>query len=161
MDLKLSLDLIISADFLGNEGLFDEMMTKVFHYNSEKDINAAVSHFEDGTIVRLLDDFQRRNEVLVTFYHDKLKYFDQQSNQCFTITQIPEKVRTRKKACAIKDKIYIIGADRCNQWTHVAEYNTQTKSWRTILSASFKPLQEELYGVSAVTVDFLCSVGNK
>ena len=65
MDLKETFDTIISADFLANEELLDEMLKKVYIKNSQKAINQTANEFEDGTIVCLLDDFKRRNEVIV------------------------------------------------------------------------------------------------
>ena len=158
MDLKETFNLIISADFLANATLSEEMCKKVFLKNSQAVIDEAINQFEDGTIVHLLDDFKRKNEVVVTFHHDKLQYFDLKKSQWVTLTKIPEKVCNNKKSCAVKDRIYIFGDDDKFDWTHVVEYNTRTNIWRTL--NSFEPLGES-YENAFLSVGFLCSVGNK
>ena len=102
MDLLDTFDTILTADYLGNVSLSDEMLKKVFHNNSYKVINDAAKEYDDDTILRLLDDFKRRNEVIVTFHQDKLKYFDPSKSQWITLTKIPCKNRSKKKLCVIK-----------------------------------------------------------
>ena len=162
MDLKETFDTIISADFLANEELLDEMLKKVYIKNSQKVINQTANEFEDGTIVCLLDDFKRRNEVIVILHHDTLKYFDPQKSQWITITKIPQKFLP-KKVCSLKDRIYVIGVDS-DELAHLLEYNTLTKSWRTLPSASFGPYREMDDNSDTsfyFPIAFLCSVGNK
>ena len=52
---------------------------------------------------------------------------------------------SRKKVCAIKDKIYVIGNDKNanedEETTNVVEYDTRKRSWRMITSASMGPFE--------------------
>merc|ERR1719481_190890 len=75
MNLKETFEIIVSSDYLANTCLLEEMCKKVFLNNSHSVINEAVSEFENGTLTNLLDDFTRRNEVIVTLHQDKLRYF--------------------------------------------------------------------------------------
>ena len=103
-----------------------------------------------------------RNEVVVTFHKDKLRYYDPNKCQWINLTEIPKKVRGRKKVCSVKDKIYIIGGPAIeNNRTHLAEYNTRTDSWRLLPNASFKPYYNDFNDIDYVIVGFFCSVGNK
>ena len=96
---------------LSIETLSKEMCEKVFLENFHSVIDEVVNQFEDGTIVGLLEDFKRKNEVVVIFLHDKLQYFDPQRNQWIILSKIPTEVRNNMKSCAVQDRIYIIGDD--------------------------------------------------
>ena len=115
MDLKDTFETIISADYLSNQPLLEEMFKNVFQNYSNKVIDEEGSKFEDSTIIRLLNDFKRRNEVIVIFDDAKLSYYDSLKCQWITITEIPQQIqkeiRLKKKACVVKDRIYIMGDD--------------------------------------------------
>ena len=157
MDLKDNFETIISADYLSNQPLLEEMFKKVFQNYSNKVIDEEGNKFEDSTILRLLDDFKRKNEVIVIFDDTKLSYYDSLKQQWITITEIPtqirKEIRSSKKACVVKDRIYILGDEDYSDRTNVAEYNTQTNSWRTLRNASMEP--------SFYDVSLLCTVGNR
>ena len=155
MDLKDTFKMIKSSNYLGNKSLSEGMLKRAFLNNSDKDIDEAAKQIGDATIIRLLYDFKRMNEVVVTYHSDKLKYYDSVKGQWITMTTIPVNVRSDKKVCVIKDRIYIIGLDDRTKLTNVAEYNAQTNIWR-IVSGSFQPVQDYYFSVR-----FLCSVGNK
>ena len=136
MDLKNTFEMITTADYLGNSSLSEEMLKKVFLNNSDKDIDEAANQFKDGTIIDLFHDFRRMNEVLVIIHQDELRYL--QRGQWITMTKIPNRVCSKKKVCAIKDRVYVIGVDDGTKWTNVAEFNTRTSSWRML--ESFEPV---------------------
>ena len=168
MDLKETFDTIISADYLSNHLLLEEMLKKVFLNYSNKVIDEEGSKFEDSTIICLINDFKRRNEVIVIFDNNKLSYYDPLTRQWTTITRIPKQIDkeicSKKKACVVKEKIYILGVgewvDGVGEMTNIAEYNTQTNSWRTLRNASMKPCYGG-YSSNTFSVAFLCSVVNK
>ena len=66
------------------------MLKRVFFKNNDKDVDEAANQYEDTTIVRLLDDFKRSNEVVVSLHWDVLKswlkYFDPNTSQMIKIT---------------------------------------------------------------------------
>ena len=159
MNLKDTFQLIMSSDYLGNESLSEEMLRKAFLNNSDKDIDEAAKQLGGATIIRLLDDFKRRNEVVVTYHSDKLKYYDPVKSKWITMTKIPVNVRSDKKVCVIEDRVYILGLDDSTKLTDVAEYNAKTNIWRTI-SGSFQPVIDDEDG-NTFSVSFFCSVGNK
>ena len=182
MDLNETFNMIISADYLGNEGMLEKMLKKVFLKNSFDVIDEAANKFDDGTIVRLLDNFKRRNEVLVSCHHNKFQYFDPNKNQWITMTRpsstlpvwLPnvvgfeekflEKVDSvtdnqfcsKKKVCAIKDKIYVLGSDMHDNGEsyHIAVYSISNDNWR-IISNAFMGCYKKF------SVDFLRAVGDK
>ena len=97
MDLKETFDTIIAADYLENEGLSKAMLKKFLFTNNDKDVEEAANQYENGIIVRLLDDFKRCNEVVVSLQWDVLKswlkYFDPNTSQMSKITVIPRGVQ--------------------------------------------------------------------
>ena len=160
MDLKNTFEMITTADYLGNSSLSEEMLKKVFLNNSDKDIDEAANQFKDGTIIDLFHDFRRMNEVLVIIHQDELRYL--QKGQWITMTKIPNRVCSKKKVCAIKDRVYVIGVDDDTKWTNVAEFNTRTSSWRML--ESFEPVWYYINDenrTNTFSIIFFCSVGNK
>ena len=73
MDLKDTFKMIKSSNYLGNKSLSEGMLKRAFLNNSDKDIDEVAKQIGDATIIRLLYDFKRRNEVVVTYHSDKLK----------------------------------------------------------------------------------------
>ena len=160
-DLKEDFNTIITADYLANEGLTEEILKKVFLENSKEVIFEAAKNFEDATITSLLEGFKRRNEVLVMCHDDKIKYFDPQKHQWITtVSKIPYKVSYYGDVCATQDKIFFIGTND-NDYTKVSEYNPRTNSWRSLTSASFSPVRKGRYSENSFSVDTAWAAGNK
>ena len=63
MDLQSTFEIIISADYLGNESLLEEMFKNVFHNNTNTVIDEAANNFGNSTIVSLLSNFKRKNVI--------------------------------------------------------------------------------------------------
>ena len=160
MDLKETFDTIISADYLENERLSKAMLKKLFFNNKEKDVDEAANQYEDATIVRLLEDFKRRKEVVVSLNCNELKYFDPNTSQKITIAKIPNGVSSQK-VCAVKDRIYVIGENGDTEKTNVAEYNALTKGWKILPGASFDPIRKRPNDENHFSVDFVHGIGNK
>ena len=122
----------------------------------------AANQYENGIIVRLLDDFKRCNEVVVSLQWDLLKswlkYFDPNTSQMSKITVIPRGVQFGwgKKVCAVKYRIYVIGQDKDTEKTYVAEYNARTKGWKILPGASFGPIRKRPQDENNFSVDFTC-----
>ena len=64
MDLRDTFEMIISADYLANESLLEEMLKSVFCNNSRKIIDEAANMFGNNTITSLLNNFKKRMKIL-------------------------------------------------------------------------------------------------
>ena len=123
MDLTDTFEMIISADYLANESLLEEMLKSVFCNNSRKVIDEAANNYDNSTVTSLLNNFIRKNQILVMLAksNEELSYFDKSERQWITMADIPHRFYRARKLLAVKDKIYLIGT------FIVAEYNPRSK----------------------------------
>ena len=71
MDLTDTFEMIISADYLANESLLEEMLKSVFCNNSRKVIDEAVKNYDNSTVTSLL---KNQNLVMLAKSNEELSY---------------------------------------------------------------------------------------
>ena len=93
MDLTDTFEMIISADYLANESLLEEMLKSVFCNNSRKVIDEAANNYDNSTVTSLLNNFIRKNQILVMLAksNEELSYFDKSERQWIKMADIPHR----------------------------------------------------------------------
>ena len=130
MDLRNTFEMIISADYLANDSLLEEMLKNVFCNNSRKVIDEAANKFGNNTITPILNNFKRKNEALVLLRKSKIdiSYYVKSRREWIPIADIPSRFENGEnmKLCTVKGNIYLLGN------FSVVEYNPRIKSWRNL-----------------------------